>query len=79
MSSPAKTSQQGFFKRLFHRIGQIQAMLLLSLLYLVLWFPVGLIVRMMKVDWLQRKAPPETCWWPRSERVNRPETLREAF
>lgn len=78
MNSPTSSPPQGFFKRLLHRMGQIQSALLLSLLYAILWLPVGLLSRLM-ADWLRRKPPKRTAWLPRSERVNRPETLREAF
>lgn len=78
MNSPTSSQPQGFFKRLLHRMGQIQSAILFSLLYAILWLPVGLLSRLM-ADWLRRKPPQRTAWLPRSERVNRPGTLREAF
>ncbi len=65
-------------KKILLRIGAFQSMVFLSVLYLVLWLPAGLIARLF-VDWLCVKAPKDTNWLPRPERVNRPETLREPF
>ncbi len=68
----------GFLKRLLWRIGEIQSFLLLTLLYVVLWVPVGLVTR-WTANWLRFKPPAQTNWQPRSDRVNRPGTLREPY
>lgn len=69
---------KGFLKRLLTRIGHVQSLILLTVVYLVLWLPVGLVCR-FSADWLRRKIPSGTNWWARDERVNRPETMREPF
>ncbi len=54
------------------------SLVLLTLLYLLVWFPAGLLSRLL-ADWLRLRPPLGTNWQPRPDRVNRPETLREPF
>lgn len=68
----------GFLKRLLTRIGHVQSLIVLTVVYVVLWLPAGL-VSQLAADWLRKKAPSDTHWRARDERVNRPETLREPF
>ena len=48
---------------LLHRIGNVQAWLLLSLAYLVLFLPMGLIYRLLH-DPLRLRRKPESNWQP---------------
>lgn len=57
-------------------IGERLLAVLLYAIYLVCWMPVGLITR-LTVDWLRRRAPERSNWWPRAPRVNDPRTVRE--
>ncbi|MBI3333297.1 MAG: hypothetical protein HYZ93_04325 [Candidatus Omnitrophica bacterium] len=65
-------------RRFFRRLGELQAALLLSLLYLLLWIPAGLLSRLL-ADWLRRRPPSGSSWWPRRPRVNDPAHLRDPF
>ena len=60
------------------RIGRFQVAVLLSLVYLLLWFPIGLLTRFL-ADWLHFKPPAKTNWWVRSPRLNDPSHLKELF
>ena len=66
------------WKGILRRIGQFQSALLLSLLYLLLWVPVGLLCRVFS-DWLHLRTPQRTNWWARPARVNDPAHVREPF
>jgi hypothetical protein len=63
---------------ILHRVGQFQAAVVLSLIYLVCWVPVGLLSRGL-ADWLRWRAPARSNWWPRPARVNEPAHVREPF
>ncbi len=60
------------------KVGHVQSTLLLSIVYLALWMPVGLIAR-ISADWLRRRPPVRTQWWPRSSRLNDPRHVKEPF
>ena len=70
--------QAGLIRRFLYRVGQFQSNLLLGLVYVVLWLPVGLLTQVF-ADWLHQKPPAKTNWWAHSERLNQPEHLRESF
>ena len=59
-------------------VGACQASLLWLILYVALWMPVGAVTRIL-ADWLHRRAPARSQWWPRSARINEPSHLREPF
>ena len=65
-------------RQLLHRIGQFQAAVLLSFIYLVCWVPVGMLSRLM-ADWLRRRAPAGSTWQPRAERINHPDHVHQSF
>ena len=52
--------------------------LIATLLYILLWVPVGLL-SMLATDWLRKRAPEKSNWQPRPARVNQPESLRKPF
>ena len=52
--------------------------LFFTLFYFLVWFPIGRL-SLLWADWLCQRPPANTNWKPRSERVNRAETLREPF
>ena len=60
------------------RVGRFQSALLLSLIYLVLWLPVGLLTRLL-ADWLRRRPPEGSAWQPRDPRLNGRKHAREPF
>lgn len=64
--------------RALRRIGRFQSSLLLTLVYGLVWLPVGLVAR-LAADWLHRRPPRDSCWSARAERLNRPEHLRDPF
>ena len=66
------------FYRVMRRIGQFQAALILGILYILFWMPVGLLTRLL-ADWLMFKAPKETAWHPRQKRLNLPQHLKDPF
>lgn len=62
--------------RILKRIGHFQSLLLLTVLYVVLWIPIGLVCR-LRADWLGFKARPRTSqWWPRAARLNQPDHVK---
>ena len=65
-------------ERGLRRVGEFQAVVLLSLIYLVCWAPVGMLSRMM-ADWLRWRAPAGSNWRPRAARLNEPNHVREPF
>lgn len=65
-------------KRWLLRIGRFQSAVLLTLIYLLLWLPAGLLARLL-ADWLRLRSPAQTNWQPRPDRVNQPESIREQF
>jgi len=67
-----------WLQRVLHRVGQFQAAVLLSLIYLVCWVPVGMLSR-LRADWLRRRAPAGSAWRPRAERINQPDHVHQSF
>ncbi len=72
-------------KRMWHRIeavlkivGRIQSAILLSVFYVVLWVPAGLISRIL-IDWLHWKAPSQSNWHARPDRINDPRHTQDPF
>ena len=65
-------------RRGLRRVGEFQSALLLFLLYLVCWLPVGLVSR-VAADWLHRRMPERSNWWPRDQRMNQPAHVKEPF
>lgn len=65
-------------RRLLLKVGHFQSEVILSILYIVLWLPVGLLSR-FSADWLRRRAPERSAWRPRDPRLNGREHVREAF
>jgi hypothetical protein len=65
-------------RRILHRIGEWQAALLLSLIYVACWMPVGILSR-LAADWLRRRAPARSNWWERPPRINRLDHVRDPF
>ena len=65
-------------KRFATRVGHAQSVLLLSLVYLLLWVPLGWMARWF-TDWLKVRPEQNSHWWPRAARVNDPAHLRDPF
>ncbi len=65
-------------RRFLRKLGRLQGALLLSLLYLLIWLPVGLLSRCM-ADWLRRRKPPGSAWLPRPARLNEPSHAKDPF
>ncbi len=55
---------------------KLQLLVLLTLIYFLVWFPAGLLSRLL-ADWLRLRPPAKTNWQARPDRVNWPETLRQ--
>ncbi|MBI3319162.1 MAG: hypothetical protein HYZ89_01040 [Candidatus Omnitrophica bacterium] len=64
--------------RVLRRVGHFQSTVLLSLIYLVCWLPVGLIAR-LSADWLNTRAPERSNWRLRAPRLNQPDHVRDPF
>lgn len=75
---PPTGREEPFLKRLRIRIGRFPSLFLLTVFYLVIWLPAGLFSKLL-ADWLRLRPPAESNWKLRSERVNRPETMRDPF
>ena len=81
MSPGSRIGGEGLWPRIkrgLRRIGQVQAALLLSLIYVLIWVPAGLVTK-AAVDWLRWRAPSRSNWWPRAERINTPTHVHESF
>ncbi len=76
--TPRRSAPWESLRSFLHRIGKFQSALLLSLLYLVCWVPVGLVSR-VAADWLHHRMPGRSNWWPRDRRVNQPAHVKEPF
>ena len=66
-------------KGLLRRIGAWQSALLLSVMYVVAWIPVGWATILLGADWFRRRAPAGSAWRPRDPRVNDPRHVTEPF
>lgn len=78
MESCARPAPRGRFSLLLRRIGKFQSTLFLTLLYFLLWLPAGMLAR-LGADWLHVKAPRQTHWWPRADRLNQPAHVHDPF
>lgn len=65
-------------RRVLLKVGHFQSSLLLCLIYLVLWVPVGLL-SFLFADWLRRRRPAASAWLPRNPRLNLPEHAKEPY
>jgi hypothetical protein len=75
---PRRVALWEVLRRGLRRVGEFQSALLLSLFYLVCWVPVGLMSR-VAADWLHRRMPERSNWWPRDRRMNQPAHVKEPF
>ena len=64
--------------RLLRRLGHAQSTLLLTLVYGLCWLPAGLVTQ-LAADWLRRRAPRSTNWYPRATRLNDPTHVHQQF
>jgi len=69
---------KGRLRPILMRIGHFQSTVLLTIIYVLLWLPVG-IVTWLCADWLHRRPMPESGWFPRPVHWDSPEQLREPF
>ena len=77
-SNPHPTGPLGRLFRLLRHVGECINGILLTLIYIILWLPVGVLTRLL-VDWLQYKQPAQTAWCARPERLNDPGHLKEPY
>lgn len=68
----------GALQRFLRRVGEFQSALLLTVVYFLLWLPVGYLSRFF-ADWLNRRPGQKTLWFPKAGRVNDPRTLRDPY
>ena len=65
-------------RTVLHAIGRFQSALILMVIYVLCWVPVGWITCVV-ADWLRRRAPSATAWQPRPSHLNEPSHAREPF
>ena len=76
--TPPSGSFKERYKGFLRRAGKVQAAVLLGLVYLLLWIPVGLVSRLF-ADWLRRRTPKGSLWWDRQARLNQPQHLKDPY
>ena len=73
-----RSSPWGRWAPILRRIAEMQSAILLTVLYALLWVPIGALSFLFE-DWLHRRPHSGTAWLKRTPRLNRPDHLKEPF